>query len=200
MQIRFSTDFGLLSSEVMQEFGKELRVLVSKMLAMLSLGLGLDEGRLDMELGGMEGQLLQFKINYYPKCPQPDLAVGVETHTDVSSLTFILHNNVPGLQVLHGDKWVTAKLVPDSFIVHIGDTLEILSNGVFKSILHRGLVNKEKVRISWAVFCEPPKDTVVLRPLPELVTEGTPAKFAPRTFEQHIQRKLFKKVQDDFSL
>ena len=27
--------------------------------------------------------LLQFKINYYPRCPQPELAIGVEAHTDV---------------------------------------------------------------------------------------------------------------------
>ena len=183
----------------MQEFAKQLRVVVTKMLAILSLGLGLEEGKLETELGGMEELLLQLKINYYPKCPQPDLALGVEAHTDVSSLSFILHNDVPGLQVFYDSKWVTAKLVPDSLIVHVGDSLEILSNGVYKSVLHRGLVNKEKVRISWAVFCEPPKEKVVLRPLPELVTEETPARFPPRTFAQHVQRKLFKKAQEDFT-
>ena len=41
-----------------------------------------------------------------------------------------------------------AKCVPDSVLMHIGDTVETLSNGKYKSILHRGLVNKEKVRIS----------------------------------------------------
>ncbi|KAG1354758.1 leucoanthocyanidin dioxygenase [Cocos nucifera] len=184
--------------EVMKEFAKQLRGVVSKMLAMLSLGLGLDEAKLEEELGGMEDLLLQMKINYYPKCPQPDLALGVEAHTDVSSLSFILHNMVPGLQVYKDNKWITAKCVPDSFIVHIGDTLEILSNGTYKSILHRGLVNKEKVRISWAVFCEPPKEKIVLKPLPETLTDKTPAKFPPRTFAQHLQYKLFKKTQEDF--
>ncbi|XP_010934075.1 anthocyanin synthase [Elaeis guineensis] len=184
--------------EVTKEFAERLRGVVSKMLAILSLGLGLDEAKLEKELGGMEDLLLQMKINYYPRCPQPDLALGVEAHTDVSSLSFILHNMVPGLQVYKDNKWVTAKCVPDSMIVHIGDTLEILSNGNYKSILHRGLVNKEKVRISWAVFCEPPKEKIVLKPLPELVTDETPAKFPPRTFAQHIQHKLFKKTQEDF--
>ena len=78
--------------------------------------------------------------------------------------------------------------------MHIGDTIEILSNGKYKSILHRGLVNKEKVRISWAVFCEPPKEKIILKPLPELVTEAEPARFPPRTFAQHIQHKLFRKT------
>lgn len=161
---------------------------------MLSLGLGLEEGRLEKEVGGLEELLLQMKINYYPKCPQPELALGVEAHTDVSALTFILHNMVPGLQLFYKDKWVTAKCVPNSIILHIGDTIEILSNGEYKSILHRGLVNKEKVRISWAVFCEPPKDKIILKPLPETVYEQKPAMFPPRTFQQHIEHKLFRRT------
>ncbi|XP_077221668.1 leucoanthocyanidin dioxygenase-like [Tasmannia lanceolata] len=184
-------------TEVTTEFAKQLRGVVTKMLSALSLCLGLEEGRLEMEVGGMEDLLMQMKINYYPKCPQPDLALGVEAHTDVSSLSFILTNMVPGLQVYKDGKWVTAKCVPDSLIVHVGDTLEILSNGIYKSILHRGLVNKEKVRISWAVFCEPPKDKIVLKPLPELITDDKPAKFPPRTFNEHIRHKLFKKTQED---
>ncbi|KAF8412344.1 hypothetical protein HHK36_000306 [Tetracentron sinense] len=182
-------------TEVTSEYAIQLRGLASKVLSILSLGLGLEEGRLEEEVGGMEELLLQLKINYYPKCPQPELALGVEAHTDVSALTFILHNMVPGLQLFYQGEWVTAKCVPDSIILHIGDTIEILSNGKYKSILHRGLVNKEKVRISWAVFCEPPKEKIILKPLPEVVSESNPSLFPPRTFSQHIQHKLFKKTQ-----
>ncbi|KAJ4759917.1 Anthocyanidin synthase [Rhynchospora pubera] len=179
--------------EVTKEYGKQLRALAAKVLSILSLGLGLDEDRFDRELRGSEDLALQLKINYYPKCPQPDLALGVEAHTDVSSLTFINTNGVPGLQVLKDDRWITAECIPDTMIVHIGDSLEILSNGKYKSVVHRALVNKEKVRISWAVFCEPP-EKLMLRPLEELVSEDTPAKFTPRTFFQHFEQKLlFKK-------
>ncbi|KAL8544327.1 hypothetical protein ACS0TY_004751 [Phlomoides rotata] len=178
------------------EYAKQLRGLASKILSTLSIGLGLEKERLEKEVGGMEDLILQMKINYYPKCPQPELALGVEAHTDVSALTFILHNMVPGLQLLYEGKWVTAKCVPNSIIMHVGDTIEILSNGKYKSILHRGLVNKEKVRISWAVFCEPPKDKIVLQPLPETVSEAEP-RFPPRTFAQHIKHKLFRKTEDD---
>ncbi|KAF9614854.1 hypothetical protein IFM89_020951 [Coptis chinensis] len=186
-------------TDATSEYARRLRGLVTKVLSELSLGLGLEEGRLEEEVGGMDDLIMQMKINYYPKCPQPELALGVEAHTDVSALTFILHNMVPGLQVYIGGKWVTAKCVPGSIIMHIGDTLEILSNGKYKSILHRGLVNKEKVRISWAVFCEPPKEKIVLKPLQELLTESEPATFPPRTFAQHLQHKLFKKTQEALS-
>ncbi|OIV92749.1 hypothetical protein TanjilG_00883 [Lupinus angustifolius] len=182
--------------EVTTKYTRQLRELTTKILGALSLCLGVEEDRLEKEVGGMEDLLLQLKINYYPICPQPELALGVEAHTDVSLLTFLLHNMVPGLQLFYEGKWVIAKCVPDSILVHIGDTLEILSNGKYKSILHRGLVNKEKVRISWAVFCEPPKDKIILKPLSELVTETEPAKFTPRTFAQHIQQKIFRKNKE----
>ncbi|KAK0591682.1 hypothetical protein LWI29_006308 [Acer saccharum] len=114
-------------------------------MSILSLGLGLEEGRLEKEVGGLEELLLKMKIKYYPKCPQQELALGVEAHTDVCALTFILHNMVPGLQHFYRGKWVRAKCVPDSTIMQVGDTIEILSIGKYKSIIHRGLVNKEKV-------------------------------------------------------
>ncbi|KAL5210124.1 hypothetical protein ABZP36_005747 [Zizania latifolia] len=190
---------------VTRDFGARVRSLASKLLAILSLGLGQPEEMLERRLQGQEhgddnDLLLQLKINYYPRCPQPDLAVGVEAHTDVSALSFILHNGVPGLQVHHAGRWVTARAEPGTIVVHVGDALEILSNGRYTSVLHRGLVNREAVRISWVVFCEPPPEAVLLQPLPELFTDGAGAAeqplFAPRTFKQHLQCKLFKKKQD----
>ncbi|KAK9143624.1 hypothetical protein Syun_013024 [Stephania yunnanensis] len=118
--------------EAVSEYARQLRALATKVFSALSWCLGLEEGRLEGAVGGMEELIMQMKINYYPKCPQPELALGVEAHTDVSALTFILHNMVPGLQVLYEGKWVTAKCVTDSIILHIGDTIEILSNGKYK--------------------------------------------------------------------
>nr|CAB3448467.1 unnamed protein product [Digitaria exilis] len=182
-----------------REFGRRIREVASALLAILSVGLlgPATNTRLEEELTakGEEDLLLQLKINYYPRCPQPELAVGVEAHTDVSALSFILHNGVPGLQVRHDGRWVTARDEPGTIVVHVGDALEILSNGRYTSVLHRGLVNRDAVRVSWVVFCEPPPEAVLLRPLPELVTPDSPARFTPRTFRQHLDRKLFKKQQ-----
>ncbi|XP_040378523.1 leucoanthocyanidin dioxygenase 1-like [Oryza brachyantha] len=190
---------------VTSDFGARVRELASKLLAILSLGLGLPEETLERRLRSGQEQdedddlLLQFKINYYPKCPQPDLAVGVEAHTDVSALSFILHNGVPGLQVHHAGRWITARSEPGTMVVHIGDALEILASGRYTSVLHRGLVSREAVRVSFVVFCEPPPESVVLEPVPELLLlAGVADKplFPPRTFKQHVQRKLFKKQED----
>jgi anthocyanidin synthase len=194
-----------------REFGRRVRELASNLLAILSLGLGLssssscnklleDELTTNASSKHKEDLLLQLKINYYPRCPQPELAVGVEAHTDVSALSFILHNGVPGLQVRHAGRWVTARSEPCTMIVHVGDALEILSNGRYTSVLHRGLVNREAVRVSWVVFCEPPPEAVLLRPLLELLNDGEPARFTPRTFKEHLDCKLFKKKQQQQQL
>ncbi|KAL5647486.1 hypothetical protein ACJX0J_041841, partial [Zea mays] len=112
-----------------RDFGRRTRELTSTLVAILSMGLlGTDRG--DALEKALTTTATRTAINYYPRCPQPELAVGVEAHTDVSALSFILHNGVPGLQ-------------PGTIIVHVGDALEILSNGRYTSVLHRGLVNRE---------------------------------------------------------
>lgn len=58
-----------------------------------------------------------------------------------------------------------------AFIVNIGDTLEILSNGKFKSVEHRAMIHPNKERISTALF-HYPRDDLLLSPLPEFVKDG----------------------------
>ena len=88
------------------------------------LGLGLEEHVLKDALGGEELELL-LKINYYPPCPRPDLALGVVAHTDMSAITMLVPNEVPGLQVFRDDHWFDTKYIPNAIIVHIGDQIEV---------------------------------------------------------------------------
>ncbi|KAJ9140037.1 hypothetical protein P3X46_030724 [Hevea brasiliensis] len=90
-------------------------------------------------------------VNSYPRCPSPDMALGLPPHSDYSCLTILLQSS-PGLEITDpGDgKW---KIVPEfqgTLQVHVGDHLEVLSNGLYRSILHRGTVNSERTRISIA--------------------------------------------------
>lgn len=61
-------------------------------------------------------------------------------HSDYGCLTLLLTNEVPGLQIQFGDKWIDVPpIYPEGFIVNIGDMLERWSNGKFKSTVHRVL-------------------------------------------------------------
>ena len=101
-----------------------MRDVAEKVLKLLSLGLGVEGHVLKEAVGGEELEYL-LKINYYPPCPRPDLALGVPAHTDLSTITILVPNEVPGLQVLKNDRWIDAKYIPNALIVHIGDQIEV---------------------------------------------------------------------------
>ncbi|KAF8404152.1 hypothetical protein HHK36_009032 [Tetracentron sinense] len=179
--------------EANEEYAKWLRGVVDKLFTSLSLGLGLEGHVLKDAVGGDELEYLM-KINYYPPCPRPDLALGVVAHTDMSTITVLVPNEVAGLQVFKDDHWFDAKYIPNALIVHIGDQIEILSNGKYKSVLHRTTVNKEKTRMSWPVFCEPSPE-LVMGPLPQLVSEENPAKYKAKKYKDYVYCKLNKLPQ-----
>lgn len=179
---------------VTEEYNTELLRITVKLLELLSEGLGLEKDTLKSSLGGEENIEMEMKINMYPPCPQPELALGVEPHTDMSALTLLVPNNVPGLQVWKDGNWVAVQYIEDAIFVHIGDQIEVLSNGKYKSILHRSLVNKENMRMSWAVFVSPPHETLI-GPIPRILSEKNPAKFSTKTYAEFRRRKFNKLPQ-----
>ncbi|KAH6832823.1 flavonol synthase 1 [Perilla frutescens var. hirtella] len=145
--------------EVTEEYGKHLHEVVEKLLRWLSEGLGMAAEELKTAVGGEE-LVYNMKINYYPRCPRPEVALGVPAHTDLCALTVLVPN-------------------------------EILSNGKYKAVLHRSVVNKEKTRMSWPVFMEPPPN-LEIGPLPTLLNEENPPKFKTKKFGDYAYCKLNK--------
>ncbi|CAF2071645.1 unnamed protein product [Brassica napus] len=93
----------------------------------------------------------KLRMNYYPPCPEPDQVIGRTPHSDATGLTMQV-NEVEGLQINKNGKWVSVKPLKDAFVVNIGDMLDMITNGTYKSIEHRGVVNPEKERLSMATF------------------------------------------------
>jgi hypothetical protein len=60
-----------------------------------------------------------------------------------------------GLEVLHEGKWIRVKVPKDAFIINCGDMLENLSNGYFKSSVHRVVSQPNKERFSIVYFVHP---------------------------------------------
>ncbi|KAM7520812.1 hypothetical protein LguiB_019774 [Lonicera macranthoides] len=153
--------------EISKEFCTGAREVAKEVLKAISMSLGLEENyihkAMDLDLGS---QLLV--VNMYPPCPQPESAMGLPPHSDHGLLTLLVQNGLDGLQVMHNGKWVPINPLPQSLIVNIGDHMEILSNGIYKSVIHRAVVNKETTRISLGTANGPPLDKIV-RPAPELV-------------------------------
>ncbi|XP_010487452.1 PREDICTED: protein SRG1-like [Camelina sativa] len=177
--------------EVIDEYGKELVNLGGRLMAILSSNLGLKEDQLQEAFGG-EDVGACMRVNYYPKCPQPELALGLSPHSDPGGITILLPDDqVVGLQVRHGDTWITVNPLRHAFIVNLGDQVQILSNSKYKSVEHRVVVNSEKERVSLAFFYNPKSD-IPIQPMQQLVTSTMPPLYPPMTFDQY---RLFIRTQ-----
>ena len=109
-----------------EEYGREVVRLCELLMRVLSVSLGLDEAHFQRAFGGADcGATL--RANYYPRCPQPDLTLGLSAHSDPGALTVLLADeHVRGLQVRRGDgEWVTVQPVRDAFIVNVGDQVQV---------------------------------------------------------------------------
>ncbi|XP_019161290.1 PREDICTED: protein SRG1-like [Ipomoea nil] len=171
--------------ELVAKYGEEVVKLCEKLTRILSVSLGLKEDTLHQAFGGDENRGACLRVNFYPKCPQPDLTLGISPHSDPGGMTLLLPDaDVAGLQVRHAGQWVTVKPVPNAFIVNMGDQMQVLTNAMYKSVEHRVIVNSGKERVSLALFYNPGGDKVV-KPLEELVTEERPALYPAMTFNQY---------------
>ncbi|KAI4333454.1 hypothetical protein L6164_018265 [Bauhinia variegata] len=138
------------------------------------------------------------RMNYYPSCPQPNKVIGLTPHSDAVGLTILLQvNEVEGLQVKKDGIWVPVRPLSNAFILNIGDILEIITNGIYRSIEHRATVNSTKERLSIATF-HMPRYEVEIGPAASLLTKQTPALFKRIRVKEYFEG-LFARRLDGIS-
>ncbi|KAF5731925.1 putative Leucoanthocyanidin dioxygenase [Tripterygium wilfordii] len=155
---------------ISSDYVKKVRGIARELLRGISESLGLEKNYIDETLK-LESGLQVIAANFYPPCPQPALAMGMVPHSDHGLLTLLIQNGIDGLQVKHKDKWFNVNAIPNSLLVNTGDHLEILSNGKYKSVLHRAVVHDKTTRISVAMAHGPCLDAVVT-PAPKLLADA----------------------------
>ncbi|GFQ05347.1 feruloyl coa ortho-hydroxylase 2 [Phtheirospermum japonicum] len=103
--------------------------------------------------------LLVVSLIYYPECPSSHLAVGSDRHSDVSSITLLLEDDIGGLYARpEGDQWVHVAPIKSELIVNIGYALQIMSNDRYKSIEHRVFLTGSTNRVSVPIFANAFRD------------------------------------------
>ncbi|GMN30740.1 hypothetical protein TIFTF001_002944 [Ficus carica] len=170
-------------SENLDRYSMEMQKLTVCLLKFMSRNLGLDlETFPNMFVEGRQG----VRLNLYPPCVQANKVIGLSPHSDPNGLSLLVQvNDVQGLQIKKNGKWVPVKPVPGAFIVNIGDVIEMMTNGEYKSIEHRVVVNLENQRLSIGAFLSPDIKTMI-GPLPDLVKQNGP-KYKNVSYEEYLE-------------
>ncbi len=126
---------------IVERWMRELGGLADEILALLAIGLGLDD-RFFVEWFGDRPMSLT-KLIHYP--PTPPGGAGVNAHHDTGFVTILAPGEVAGLQVQNptGD-WVDVPNVPGGFVVNLGEMLQALTGNFFVATPHRVITEAER--------------------------------------------------------
>ncbi|KAJ4849965.1 hypothetical protein Tsubulata_004858 [Turnera subulata] len=178
--------------EILKLYSTEVKKLAMTILGHMAQALKMD--RQEMEELFSEG-LQAIRMNYYPPCPEPDKAIGFTPHSDADALTILFQlNETEGLQIRKQGRWIPVKPLPDAFVVNIGDIMEIVSNGTYRSIEHRAIVNSSKERISVATFYTSKLESVI-GPASSIIGAGIPAIFRRVLTEKYLKDYFARRLE-----
>jgi isopenicillin N synthase-like dioxygenase len=147
--------------------------VASAVLRGLASGLGLDAAWFDRQLTA--DPTILFRVFRYPPAAAadaPSVATGdwgVAEHTDYGLLTLLLQDDTGGLEVFAGGEWMSVPPEPDALVCNIGDMLERMTAGLYRSTPHRVRSDPHRARLSFPFFFDPGWDADV-RPVPGLET------------------------------
>ncbi|POH56918.1 isopenicillin N synthase family dioxygenase [Arthrobacter glacialis] len=146
---------------VVSEWTERLSAISLELLRALALSLGAPGDTFDAAFAAQAFPVL--KIVRYPGESDPEPKQGVGSHRDGGVLTLLLvEPEKGGLQVEYQGKWIDAPQVPGTFVVNIGEMLELATNGYLKATLHRVISPLRGTdRISLPFFFNPALDSTM---------------------------------------
>jgi isopenicillin N synthase-like dioxygenase len=195
-----------------EEYAAKTEKLAVQLTELVALGLGLDATTFSRHFA--ESTTSTVRMNFYPPCPQPSRALGISPHSDFNIFTILLHDAVPGLQVLKDGEWITVQPRPDALVVNVGDTFQVRSvspkpnpssspfpshvhhctscaqawsNGRVRSVMHRALVNSTEPRLTVVHFFGPHPDAVIAPPA-ALVDDLHPLQYRAFAYKEMVEQ------------
>jgi len=157
--------------ETVLEYIDALTQLGHRLLRGISLGLGLDEHWFDRHL--THDPLVLFRIFHYPPIAENDRSWSVGQHTDYGLITILGQDDSGGLEVEGPNGWISVPPIPGAFVVNLGDMLERMTSGAYRSTPHRVRNTSDRDRLSFPLFVDPAWDAAVV-PVPMAGTSPPP--------------------------
>ncbi len=107
-----------------------------------------------------------FRIFHYPPDVPGSQQWGVGEHTDYGLLTLLAQDDCGGLQVKAPNGWIEAPPIAGTLVCNIGDMLDRLTGGLYRSTPHRAKNTSGRERLSFPFFFDPGFAAQIV-PLPE---------------------------------
>ncbi|RCJ20294.1 iron oxidase [Nostoc minutum NIES-26] len=142
--------------ETVLEYIESMTKLGHTLMAGIALSLGLEESYFADRY--TKDPLILFRIFNYPPNPSTSKTKsrwGVGEHTDYGVLTILKQDGVGGLQVKSKSGWIDAPPIPGSFVCNIGDMLDRMTQGLYRSTPHRVQNRSRSNRLSFPFFFDP---------------------------------------------
>lgn len=133
----------------------------------------------------------RIKLNHYPpqENPENENDIGVVPHADSGGFTILWQDDNGGLEVQSkSGEWVGAPPIPDTFVINIGDILQIWTNGRFSSTPHRVINRAGRDRYSIPLFVNPDSN-VRIAPLVGPSGDFTPFRYGD--YQRDEWRRIF---------
>lgn len=112
-----------------------------------------------------------FRIFHYPPSRSSE-GWGVGEHTDYGLLTLLAQDESGGLEVHTPEGWIDAAPIPGTLVCNLGDMLDRMTGGTYRSTPHRVRNRSGRNRLSFPFFFDPDFEAEV-PPLPERAATAT---------------------------
>jgi isopenicillin N synthase-like dioxygenase len=112
-----------------------------------------------------------FRIFHYPPSPPQTQDWGAGEHTDYGLVTLLAQDDSGGLQIAAPEGWIDAPPIPGTLVCNIGDMLDRLTGGWYRSTPHRVRNLSGHGRLSFPFFLDPGFAAEV-PPLPDRAAAG----------------------------
>jgi isopenicillin N synthase-like dioxygenase len=175
---------------VMENYYRRMNRLANDLMGIFALALDLPD---DFFFDKLDKNMSALRIICYPEqkeLPEPGQLRG-GAHTDYGTLTILMSDKAAGgLQAQHRDGyWVDVVSGPGTYVINIGDIMQIWTNDRWVSTMHR-VVNPpaelaDKSRRHSVVFFHQPNYDALIDTLPSCFDSQHPNKYEPLTYKDH---------------
>ncbi|PON72625.1 Gibberellin-2 oxidase [Parasponia andersonii] len=185
-----------------EKYVTAVKMMSFELLELMADGLGIEPRNALSKLLRDEKSDSCFRLNHYPPCPELGALsgrnlIGFGEHTDPQIISVLRSNNTSGFQIsLRDGTWLSVPPDQNSFFINVGDSLQVMTNGRFKSLKHRVLADPRKTRLSMIYFGGPPLNEKIA-PFPCLVAQGEDSLYKEFTWWEYKTSAYKSRLADN---